>query len=172
MLLCEDKQHRVFVRRFLLKMGWKDRQVRIRMAGLGEGSAVQYVRNQFGKEFKEHLSRHVSQALMVMVDADRESVRERVAEFDSQCKKHGLSKRPDSVLVFVPKWRIETWLKYLEGKTVDELKRDYPKLNHQRDCAPHVEELVKMCRKRELRKPAPDSLKAACIEWQRWAASA
>lgn len=109
---------------------------------------------------------------MVMVDADYLSVRQRVAEFDSRCKKHGLAKRPDSVLVFVPKWRIETWLEYLDGKTVDESKRDYPKLNHQSACAPHVEELFQMCRKKKLRQPAPDSLTAACSEWQRWAASA
>lgn len=171
MLLCEDKQHRVFVRRFLLKMGWRDHQVRIRTAGPGDGSAVQYVRNQFGAELKEHLSRHVSQALMVMVDADYRSVRERVAEFDSQCKKHGLPKRPDGVLVFVPKWNIETWLEYLAGKTVDESNRDYRPSSRKSDRARHVDALVEMCRSRELRQPAPDSLTAACIEWQRWAAS-
>lgn len=173
MLLCEDKQHRVFVRRFLLKMGWQDHQIRVRMAGPADGSAEQYVRNRFPKELKDHRSRRgrVSEALMVMVDGDNRGVRTRVAEFDSACKTHGLARRPESVLVFVPTWKIETWLAYLNGETVDESRRDYPRLQRERDCAPHVDVLVDMCRRSGLRQPAPDSLVTACAEWGRWAAS-
>ena len=33
----------------------------------------------------------------------------------------------------------------------------------------YVDTLVKMCRNNALRKPAPTSLAAACIEYRRWA---
>src|SRR3546814_998919 len=33
----------------------------------------------------------------------------------------------DRVVVLVPTWNIETWLAYLDGETVDETKRDYPR---------------------------------------------
>ena len=110
---------------------------------------------------------------MVMVDGDNRGMHARVNEFDSACKKHGLRKRPDSVLVFVPTWRIETWLAYLDGVTVDESKRDYPSFRgRESDCAPHVNTLEEMCRRKSLRQPAPDSLAAACAEWNRWTDSA
>lgn len=108
-----------------------------------------------------------------MVDGDERGVAARQNELAGECRKQGLSVRfpEEGVLVVVPTWRIETWLAYLDGQTVDESRRDYPRLPRKRDCAPHVETLVAMCRRNELRQPAPDSLEAACVEWNRWVAS-
>jgi len=80
-------------------------------------------------------------------------------------------KPQDGVLVFIATWRIETWLAYLDGTTVAETKPDYPRLPRESDCAPHVDTLVEMCRRRQLRHPAPDSLVAACADYRCWAAT-
>jgi hypothetical protein len=98
----------------------------------------------------------------------------RMTELANACHEAGVPVRfpEEGVLVVVPTWRIETWLAYLDGAAVDESKRNYPRLQRERDCAPHVDTLVAMCRSKELRPPAPHSLAAACTEWDRWAASA
>ena len=70
MLLCEDKQQSTFVYRFLIEMGWRKNQIRIRSAKPGKGSAEQYVRDQYPKELVEHRKASVSRALMVMMDGD------------------------------------------------------------------------------------------------------
>ena len=179
MLLCEDKQQSTFVYRFLIKMGWRKDQIRIRSAKPGKGSAEQYVRDRYPKELVEHRNASVSQALMVMMDGDNRGISGRMAELDDACTKAETSprtqKEPD-VIVFIPTWSIETWLAYLDGETVDETKRDYPRLPRPRDCARHVDALVRMCcsrnRDRELWKPAPASLDAACRAYRRWTDSA
>ena len=173
-LLCEDKQQETFAYRFLLKMGWTRHQIRIRSAKPGEGSAEQYVRDRFPKELVQHRSTGVSRALMVMMDGDDRGISGRMAELDGACKKAKTSPRTpkEQVLVFIPTWCIETWLAYLDGKNVVEAKRDYPRLPRPRDCAPHVNTLVEMCQKNQLRQPAPASLAAACSEYRRWADSA
>ena len=176
MLLCEDKQQSTFVYRFLIEMGWRKNQIRIRSAKPGKGSAEQFVRNRFPKELNEHRARpSVSRALMVMMDGDNRGISGRMAELADACTKAKTSPRTQKeqdVLVFIPTWRIETWLAYLESETVDETKRDYPRLPRPRDCARHVDTLVKMCRNKALRKPAPASLAAACDEYRRWPDSA
>ena len=156
------------MRRFLLKMGWNSRQIRVRSAGPGEGSAEQYVRNRFPVELAEHRRSSVSRVLMVMLDGDQRGLKGRVAELDGACRKANTNVRGpnERVLVFVPTWRIETWLAYLDGQTVDERKRDYPRLARPRQCARHVDALVKMCQNNELRQPAPASLAAACSEYR------
>ena len=82
MLLCEDKQQSTFVYRFLIEMGWRKDQIRIRSAKPGKGSAEQYVRDQYPKELVEHRNASVSQALMVMIDGDRDGIRGRMDELD------------------------------------------------------------------------------------------
>ena len=170
MLLCEDQQQETFARRFLLKMGWSDYQIRVRSAPPGEGSAEHYVRSRFPVELAGHRSRHhrVSQALIVVLDGDQRGLKGRIAELEDACRKAKTNVRGpnERVLVFVPTWRIETWLAYLDGETVDETKRDYPRLARPRNCAPHVNALVEMCQSNQLRRPAPASLAAACGEYR------
>lgn len=172
-LLCEDKQHRAFLRRFLERMRPNDHVLRIEMAPRGSGSAEQFVRMQFLTELVDHRRRHVSQALLVMVDGDNRGVARRRAGLDDACRENGLAigELREGVLVFIPTWRIETWLAYLDGATVDETKPDYPRLPRARECAPHVDTLVEMCQRNQLREPAPTSLVAACTEYRRWAAT-
>ena len=171
-LLCEDRQHESFGRRFLEKAGWTKRQIRVERAPKGRGAGEQFVRIRFPRELAEYRRRmhHVSVALLVMVDGDSHGVERRIEELNAACRERDIPCREpgEKVLVFVPTWQIETWLAYLGGETVDEEKPDYPRLPRPRECRPHVNSLAAMCRSGGLRQPAPSSLVTACTEYRRW----
>lgn len=173
-LLCEDKQQRAFVSRFLERTGRltarSKRRFRIEMAPGGSGAADQYVRERFPRELAEHRRSHASAVLIVMLDGDRMGIERRVAELDAACRQREVPTRrsDENVFVFAPTWRIESWFAYLDGETVDEKKHDYPRLRRERDCQRHVAVLARMCREGRLREPAPPSLSAACEEYARW----
>lgn len=167
-LLCEDRQQRTFLLRFLRKARPSDQLLRVEMCPKTSGSAEQYVRDRFPRELAGQRSSNVARALIVMLDGDRRGVQGRMAEIDNACRNANTDVRGpnEKVLVLVPTWRIETWLAYLDGETVDETRRDYPRLARPRDCDPHLDVLVEMCRKNRLRQPAPASLTAACAEYR------
>ncbi len=166
-LLCEDKQHEAFARRFLNAMGWETRALRVEKAPGGRGSGEQYIRERFPLELKAHRSRPVSQALVVLVDGDREGTVARLQQLDRACREAGVAVRAqdERVALFIPTWNVETWLAYLDGEAVDEGKPGYPRLARERDCQRHVADLAEMCRAGKLREPAPASLAAACDEY-------
>ena len=169
-LLCEDKQHKVFVCRFLEKIGWIPRDLKSVVSPTGRGSAEQFVRKQFPRELQTlRAKRGERKYLIVMVDGDASGVAARKASLDAACDDYGIASLndADNVLICVPTWNIETWLAYLDGESVDETNKNYHKLPRPRECQPLVEELVDMCHKRTLREPAPASLKDACTNYQR-----
>ncbi|HSF38979.1 MAG TPA: hypothetical protein VLT87_04240 [Thermoanaerobaculia bacterium] len=167
-LLCEDKQHEVFARRFLNEMGLETRSMRVEKAPGGRGAAEQFVRNRFPVELKAHRTRPVSQVLVVMVDGDTEGTAARLQQLNQACREAVVAERAaeERVAIFIPTWNIETWMAYLGGEEVTEGKPDYPRLARERDCQRHVEALARMCRDGKLREPAPASLEAACGEYQ------
>ena len=176
-LLCEDRQHQAFVERFLGSMGRltpkSKRRFRVEKASQGRGAAEQFVRERFPRELAEYRRRRsrVSVALVVMLDGDAAGVTGHLAELDAACTEQGIPVRrsDEAVFVFVPTWRIESWLAWLDdGETIDEERRDYPRLPRERDCQRHASALADMCRNRQLRAPAPPSLAAACTEYGRW----
>jgi hypothetical protein len=169
-LICEDSQHEAFVRRFLEKAGWMTRRLRVERAPPGKGSAEQFVRERFPAELKAyriHRNR-VAQGVIVMIDGDVQGIASRHMQLDKACENHGLPPRShdEHVGVFVPTWNIETWFAYLSGQDIDEGKSDYPRLDRPRDCQQHVDQLYAMCQQKALRQPAPDSLVAACKEFE------
>jgi hypothetical protein len=170
-LLCEDAQHEAFARRFLETQGWSTRRIRVEKASRGGGSAEQFVRERFPIELAAYrrAQGRVGQALIVFIDGDSDGVAGRLAQMDAGCNTAGQPPRGagERVAIFVPTRSIETWFAYLDGKTVDEARSSYPRLERERDCARHVEELARMCSVRRLRQPAPSSLEAACDEYHR-----
>ena len=175
-LLCEDVQHEAFLRRFLDAMGQtkkSQRRIRVERAPKGRGSAEQFVRGRFPRELAEYRRRkkRVSSVLVVMLDGDDAGRAARLDELDAACAAQQVApgRRSDgAVFVFVPTWNVETWFAYLDGETVDESRPDYPRLARERDCRRHVDALALMCRKGQLREPAPPALTAACTEYGRW----
>ena len=168
-LLCEDGQHEAFARRFLKKMGWDNRQLRVEKAPKGRGSGEQYVRERFPIELAACRKQAVFRGLIALIDGDSKGVVGRLDELKEACKERDIDFRRDDepILAFVPTWQLETWFAYLDGEVVDENKRDYPRLRRPRDCQKHVDILAEMCRGRKLRHPAPSSLVAACKEYDR-----
>ena len=168
-LLCEDLQHEVFVRRFFKKHGWDTRWWRVERAPPGRGSAEQFVRKQYPVELTalRRLGRQET-ALAVMIDGDEKGLAGRHKDLLDACRSAGVEPRRPSerVLVFVPTWSIESWLAYLDGQDVEESEH-YPRLTRESDCQPHVNALAEMCSRQELRAPAPESLRAACKEYGR-----
>ena len=169
-ILCEDTQHEAFALRFLKEVGWDTRQIRVIKAPGGHGSAEQFIRRQFPIEIQALRRRFGNVSLVTMVDGDRFGLSERLTQLDTACEEDGVQRTlpNEPVFTFIPTWRIETWLAYLDDESVTEDKRDYPRLRRQRDCKRHVEKLVRMCQTNQLREPAPPSLAAACLEYGRF----
>lgn len=169
-LLCEDRQHEAFGRRFLEKAGWPMRRLRVEIAPPGRGAAEQFVRERFARELTAYrANRHrVAQGLVVLMDGDRGGVAGRLKELDDACDAQQVTRRQadDRVAIGIPTWSIETWFAYLSGSNIDENKRDYPRLQRPRDCQAHVNALHAMCQEGTLRAPSPPSLEAACNEYR------
>ncbi|RME98222.1 MAG: hypothetical protein D6773_14745 [Alphaproteobacteria bacterium] len=168
-LLCEDKQHEAFVRRFFEQAGWHRRAMRIEKSPQGRGAGEQWVRQRFPKELAALRRRSVAQLLVAMVDADRSTVEKRLQAFDRSCRQADVPVRAaeEPVLLLIPRRNVETWIAYLRGEAVDE-EREYPKLARERECSEPVKALRRMCDAGQLRPPAPPSLEAACSAYRTW----
>ena len=168
-ILCEDRQHEAFARRFLARAGKYVRVQRVEVSPKGRGSGEQFVRERFAKELAYYRARkhRVEQALIVLIDADGRDVAARIEQVESTCVEAGDERRQgnERVAIFVPARNIETWFAYLEGQTVNENER-YPRLERERDCQRHVDRLYDMCQRGALRGPSPPSLEAACAEYR------
>jgi len=75
-------------------------------------------------------------------------------------------------MYILPKWHIETWVAYLNGVKVDEsdkktYKNKFKSICESKEVHPFVDMLADSCKnKKELGMP-PDSLAAACVEFER-----
>lgn len=169
-VLCEDLQHAAFVGRFLKLRGWHNRQIRTRPCPAGKGSGEQWVRRELPAELRAYRSRssRAKSCLVVVLDADQGTVDQHLRELDQACRDAGETPRAgdERVLFVIPRRNIETWLAYLQGQAVDETS-EYPRLPFERECRAGVAALDDMCRRQELREPAPPSLMTACDEHRR-----
>lgn len=169
-LLCEDLQTDMFLRRFLHRRF--GRQFRRRIHTLpfaaGRGSGEQRVREQFPDQLQLVRDRR-GIVLIAVIDADTESTEARQRQLQRQCADRGIAALRDSdpALVVVPRRSIETWFQYLSGHEFDEATR-YPHLRREADCEPLADRLHDMCHKHQkLAEPAPASLVEACQKYPR-----
>ena len=164
-VLCEDKQQSVFVRRFLKRR--TNHRIRVVAAPAGEGSGEQFVRAQYPQELGALRAATVNAVLVVMVDGDTAGSARRMTQLNESCRLSRIAPRTDAdrVVLLVPERNIETWLAYLNGAAVDETS-SYPKLPEPSHCQEHVRVLADMCGGGQLRQPAPQSLVAACGEYR------
>jgi hypothetical protein len=167
-ILCEDRQHSAFARRFAEASGWEKRQIQVILSPKGRGCGEQWVREQYASEVgKLRAAPHVARALAAVIDEDAHGAGCRDAQFAEALEQAGLPPRraDEPVLHVIPARNIETWLAYLRGVEVDETKT-YPRLAQERDCRPMVGTLKTMRDAGRLRKPAPRSLVRACKEYR------
>jgi hypothetical protein len=71
-VLCEDRQHEVFARRFLKRASRSFRVQRVEISPKGRGAGEQFVRERFTKELVEYRRRKhkIELALIAIIDAD------------------------------------------------------------------------------------------------------
>jgi len=170
-ILCEDLQQEVFARQFFMSRGFLRHELDFKRSIRGKGSGEQYVRTRYVQEVKKFRQKSTyirSIRLVVIIDADKHTVKERLNQLDSALEENGQPKRQpnEKMAIFVPKRNIETWIHYLMGESVDE-ERAYRKLSREGECKPYVDQLVKKICPTGLPEDAPPSLHAACEELQR-----
>lgn len=168
-ILCEDKQHETFCRRFLKTFGFDLRTVTVERVGNGQGAADDWVLKRYPIELAAH-RRHGSptqKTLIVMLDADGRTGSERRAQLLRACADRDEREREsDERVVFaIPRRTIESWIAYLDDGQVDESK-PYPKLRRESDCWPMVDKLAEACRSRDPLPDAPEELQATCLEFR------
>ncbi len=169
-ILCEDKAHEVFVKHFLKKWGVKPRAIRVPTYPNGKGSGKKHVEDNISTEAEALRSRHASTILLVIQDADQLSVDQIKANLNAKL----LSPRDDHepIAYIIPKWHIQTWIAYLDGKNVNEedkniYKNMYGKLSESKDAHQFIDKLADHCRQNIQLETPPDSLFAACEEFNR-----
>ncbi len=127
-VLVEDKAFWRLVRGALIALGFEKQKIRLIPLNVGKGSAEQWVREQYPNEVKAQRSRNYQNnlALIVGTDADKLSVKKRKQMLSESLVKAELDERStdESILIWIPRRNIETWLKYLDGDDVDE-ETDY-----------------------------------------------
>ena len=168
-ILCEDKQQEVFAIHFLKKRGFTlDRNFRTEICPKGAGE--QFVREKYAQEVVEYRRQRNKRSgmLIVLIDADKKTVEERLKQLDDALIENSqqLRQPSEAIAIFVPKRNIETWIRHLQCENVDE-ETEYTKFKKQSDCKPYLDKLVNQCYQGNLDENAPPSLKAACGELQR-----
>jgi len=172
-ILCEDKLHEVFVRRFLRHYGYSSRDVRVPGYPAGSGSGESFVRRAYPDELTACRSRSAKTFLIAVIDADTGSVADREKQFDQACSDRPVQSRQQEELVVhvIPKRAINTWLAFLDGQVVDE-ETDYKRHGYGfRRCESEIKGLVgklyESCVHGRVPEGAPPSLEHACHEFAR-----
>ncbi len=161
-ILCEDEQHYAFAKRFLDQLTRPElREQRKQVAG-----GHSQVRARFRTELAAARKQGGRAALLVIVDADGQSIEARRRYVQDLCPADEQPGPDDAVAIVVPERNIETWIRWLDGHPVDATTR-YPKLGKERLCKPAVDALKQRCDAGQLGADAPRSLQDACEEFSR-----
>jgi hypothetical protein len=138
-VLAEDKRHQNFVRRYLQRLGYENRAIRMQDLPSGRGSGEQWVRERFANAVATYRGRHPQTALVVVIDADMRPVQERFRQLPSN------RSEDESIAILVPKRHIETWILCLNEERVDE-RTDYRSRHIDGLIKPAAETLFKWSR--------------------------
>jgi hypothetical protein len=169
---AEDRQHDVFLRRFLKAIDKADgRQIRTVPFPAGRGSGEQFVRENYPDQLRAHRSKanHMALQLFVVTDADVLSVEQRRQQLSAPLVAAGLPlpTEGEAVAILIPRRNIETWIYYLDGQSVDETTT-YRKLAREGECQPAVDHLAGLYRTGwTLPDDCPDSLRQSVEELKR-----
>lgn len=169
-VICEDRQHECFVRRFLKQRGYRNHHFRFVTSPRGRGSGEQWARQNLPAELESYRQRqHRAQTrLLAIMDVDNRTVADCIRAFEQACANRGVAFREngEQVAFALPMRNIESWLAYLRGEAIDETTT-YPKLRHESECEDEARTLHAMCQTHGLRDPVPASLDHACEEFAR-----
>jgi hypothetical protein len=163
--LHEDTQHQSFGTAFLNKI---TRVRRIEPVRMGRRSMLV---NDFPRQLKAVRSRGGKAALVVLIDADHDSVQEIREVLDRRLKEADMPtiSPEDPIFIAIPKWRIENWIEYLRTGDTDEAAQG-ARLIDEASARPLAAKLHETCLNGPPLASPPPSLEQACTEWQRFRA--
>ena len=143
-VVLEDDHHKMLIRRYLKSRGLREHEIRIERSPSGEGSAENWVRKTFIKETNVYRTRHARTKLIVVIDADKSTVQDRLRQLDQAL--HDSGKQPvdtatEQIARLVPKRNVETWILCLNEHSVDE-ESDYRKRNNWHSLIPPAAEVL------------------------------
>ncbi len=122
-IVVEDERLERFSRNVLLEFGFNRHELRVVPYPVGRGSAKDWVEKQYPTEVRVLRSKAYQKlALLVGTDADERSVAERLSSLAHALQDQDLPARMDDerIVIWVPKWNIETWMLYFLGDPRDE----------------------------------------------------
>ena len=122
-ILAEDQEHQNLVWHYLKHCTpYKKKMGRVRKVALpgSRGCGSQYVREQFPVQVAACRGQHASNLLIVITDADNLSAveRERTLHNELTQDNHDAIKAEEPIVILVPKWQVETWVKCLLEQSV------------------------------------------------------
>jgi len=127
-VVAEDNHQQMLLYRYLIKRGLQRHQITIKVSPSGKGSAESWVRRRYVVEVRAYRNRQAraSSALIVVVDADRNTLHQRLAQLNHELSGENGSpvSEEEQVARLVPKRNIETWILSLNRHAVDE-ETDY-----------------------------------------------
>jgi hypothetical protein len=126
-LLAEDVRQRKIIHRYLTKKrGYSHRCIRTINPEVlrGETAGLTFVRANYAEQVAalRTFRVHRSTVLVVVADADNETVEERIRDLDHRLVGANLSTRAreELIVLIVPRRNVETWMYFLAGNSVDE----------------------------------------------------
>ncbi len=137
-ILAEDQEHQNLVWHYLKNCPqYKIKMRDVRKVDLpgGRGCGSQFVREQFPKQVAACRERYLKPLLIVITDADNLSAveREQTLHKELAVNNHNAVNAGEPIVILVPKWQVETWIKCLVGQTMLESdnKSDRPAVTTQ-----------------------------------------
>ena len=113
-----------------IQLGYNPRELKDSQAPPGGGAAEQWVRQRYANEVSVYRSKagHQKIGLVVVIDADKQTVDDRHKQLSSGLGEAGLLERGpgERIVIWVPKRHIETWVADLLGHAANE-EDDYKK---------------------------------------------
>jgi hypothetical protein len=135
-VLVEDKRQQQLIFRYLRRIGLEIHAMRFLLPSAGSGE--QWVRERLSKELREYRRRsaRAETKLIAVIDADKSTVQERLAQLDHKLQEDGVElirMGTEQVARLVPKRNIETWILCLNGHAVEEGEEDYKRTRNDWD---------------------------------------
>jgi hypothetical protein len=111
-ILAEDERHQKFARLYLKRLGFQPHAARLLSLPAGKRCGEQWVRERYVEAVKTYRVRaaRAKSALMVIIDADLNTVKKRVEQLRLELAQTKLSARTvnEKIVHLIPKRNIET----------------------------------------------------------------
>ena len=119
---AEDERQQRFVRSYLYRLRYTQRDIRFEALPTGRGCGEQWVRGRYAAAVRAYRARasRAKTALIVIIDADQRETEHRVSQFREALNQAQLQARAatERIAHLIPKRNIETWVLCLVGRDV------------------------------------------------------